>query len=512
MTDLTKEEMQDDLAVLCQWLVDSHPDPFMGSGGAVNFYRRVDAVYRALPNRLSRSDYLRRLRPVVAAVRDGHTTIGATPSSPGAACLGMDFGVVDEGLYVERVDSPARQGLLGSRLHAANDLPLDRLGAAIEALVGCDNHIHVWRRLAEAFHMPNLLADVLGSDAADPVTFTLKRPDGQLHVELMDWATTSVGIGIGPPSVVALPPVDATQMGWGFADAQHQVAILRVGPLMRYREAGEVWWHSGYRQALRDWHQEIYPGATPSDGDLEAFLANVPAATPILVDCLDAMAHAKTPWLVIDLTASTGGNSVLANMLGWVLYGPEALGLVDDGYQIPRYSRLYEVNYGRLPDHDVSPSGYDYEAEQGWQQRLASGRTAADDQAHAWLREVPTFSAASGGLPGWRPHVVAVSGARTYSAGFDILLTLKSLGAYHVGVPSSQAPNCFIDTLRFTLPHSQLAGTIAFKRSLALPQLDPGVHYLAPDVILTYDTLRTYQFDPAAGVRLALDSIKAGTW
>lgn len=108
--------------------------------------------------------------------------------------------------------------------------------------------------------------------------------------------------------------------------------------------------------------------------------------------------------------------------------------------------------------------------------------------------------------------MVAVTGARTYSAGFDILLTLKGLGAHHVGVPSSQAPNCFIDVLRFTLPHSQLNGTISFKQSLSLPGLDPTARYLEPEITLTYDQIRAYQFDPAAGVRLALDAIRSCHW
>lgn len=130
----------------------------------------------------------------------------------------------------------------------------------------------------------------------------------------------------------------------------------------------------------------------------------------------------------------------------------------------------------------------------------------------AWLTDVPTFGNTVPDLPRWRPHVVVVMGARTYSAGFDILLTLKDLGAHHVGVPTSQAPTCFIDVLRFTLPHSQFTGIISFKQSPSLPGLNPAVHHLEPEITLTYDPIRTCQFDTVAGVRLALDAIHSGRW
>ena len=506
---LTKKDMQADLAYLVQLLVESHPDPFAGCGGAVNFYRLVDEITRTLPDHLGTTDYLRLLRPLVAALRDGHTTLHDMTAA--SRHLAVDCDVMADGLVIGRVYASEFRPLMGARLEAVNDVPVDQLAATVERLWGCDNPIHVWCRLADALETPDRVAEVLRQPELSRVTWTLRGGDGAEHVVPMHWLNGPCGPGWTAPSAVAVPSIGPTEIGWGFADESQDVAILRIGRLTRYREAAEVWWHSGYHEALRRWYGEIHPEVEPSDVALQAFVAEVPAATPILHECLDAMARAQTPWLIVDLTESTGGQSVLANMLGWAFFGHEALRAVDTGYQIPRYSALYAQNYGRIPAGDWGPGGYDFSEERAWRARQVH-RMGERPETDEWLTEVPTFQEAAQNLPGWRPRVVVVTGARTYSAGFNILLTLKGLGAHHVGGPSAQAPNCFIDILRFALPHSELAGTISFKRSVALPRLDPQVRHLEPDVALTYEQLRDYQFDPAAGVRLALDTIRSGTW
>ncbi len=511
METLTKQAMEDDLDTLCQWLVESHPDPFSGGGGPIAFYRRVEAIRRHLPERLAADEFLRRLRPFVAALQDGHTTIGILPSAPSSTRLALEFAVVPDGLFVSRVMSPDLRGCIGARVEAVSDVPIDRLAAAVATFWGCDNHLQVWRRLGDVLANPTYWNAVLDRDA-NQGTFMLQSPDDTKRLIPAIWQKTFPEPGWEPASRVALPPMDSTQLGWGFADDRKSVAILRIGPLMRYREAAEVWWSSGYHHALRSWYREVHPGAEPTDADSERFVSEVPAATPLLIACLRAMASAHTPWLVVDLTESTGGNSVLANMLGYAVFGPAAFRGIDEGYQIPRYSPLYAKNYGQIPAGDWGPGGYDFRAERLWQTRTSEGERTLGSDTESWLGDVPTFRNAVPDLPRWRPRVVAVTGARTYSAGFDILLTLKGLGAHHVGVPSSQAPNCFIDTLRFTLPYSQLTGTISFKQSLSLPGLNPAVRHLEPEITLTYDQIRIYQFDPAAGVRLALDAIHSGRW
>lgn len=506
MTSLTRSQMQEDLMYLSKLLVKSHPDPFWGAGGAVNFYRRVDDIYRALPDRLSVQQYLDRIRPLVASLRDGHTKIGmARTDNMDASHLPVDFGILADGLYVDRVAAPEFLGLLGSHLRAVNGVPIDEIADRIMEYQGCDNRMQVLCRVVDAFYEPEVWAKLLRIDACDHLDLGLNTVRGEDLSMRCEWATNPPTLK--PPSIFTLPRLEANQLGWGFLDPNQKVAILRVGSLMRYREAGEVWLQSGFRRPLEEWYGEITHSVTsPTDSELEKFVAGVPSATEVLQDCLFAMAQAKTSWLIVDVRESLGGNSALADILGLSLFGSEPLGSLNPGYQVRRYSELYRENYGQLPDDDFFPGGYDFREARQWEERI---RQEPQEEADAlsWLASVPTFQKAWQDLPQYRPHVVVVTSARTYSAGFDVVLTLRGLGAQHVGVSSSQAPNCFIDVLRFTLPHSEVSGIVSFKQSLALPQLGAEVRTLVPHHELTYDKLRGFDFDPEASIRLALNVI-----
>lgn len=85
-------------------LVDSHPDPYAGFGGVIGFWRRVAETRDALPDGgANGAGFLSLLRPLVAGVRDAHTTIlpaGRAYDAEPAASLGLEWDVDADGLHV----------------------------------------------------------------------------------------------------------------------------------------------------------------------------------------------------------------------------------------------------------------------------------------------------------------------------------------------------------------------------------------------------------------------------
>jgi hypothetical protein len=82
---------------------------------------------------------------------------------------------------------------------------------------------------------------------------------------------------------------------------------------------------------------------------------------------------------------------------------------------------------------------------------------------------------------------------------------LVKRGASLVGVPSSQAGNCFIDGLFYTLERSQLTGIISYKWSRLFPDEPERGRLLRPHRELTYDYLASVGFDRNASIALALE-------
>ena len=61
----------------------------------------------------------------------------------------------------------------------------------------------------------------------------------------------------------------------------------------------------------------------------------------------------------------------------------------------------------------------------------------------------------------------------------------------------------------FTLPRTNLEGSISNSLQLFLPADDPCAKQLTPDILLTYDDYKRYNFDNQAEVLFLLDYIKA---
>ena len=514
LPDLSRTDMAADLDQLIQYLTTAHPDPYRGFGGPVPFYRAVARLEADLPIHATRAAFLARLRPLVAGVRDGHTTIHGPDIETSSARVWLDFGIVEHTVYVRTVYTPEDVRLLGARVLAIADQPVQAVADRVAGTVGCDNAMDVLRHLVHIFQDPALARAGLPDGRVDPLSLTCERADGTRETVAVPWSAEAPGEPVRPPSAVALPSRGPAQMGWGFLDDGGRVACLRVGVLMRYREAAETWRHTGYRRSLDEWYQEVHgPDQPLPKSDVDAFIASRPAATDLLAALVDGAHARQTEWVIVDCSECPGGNSTVASILAWFLFGEEAVSGLDDGYQIRRYSPLYAENYGSIPDPGaLAHGGYDFHEEAAWHARRAG---AADAHAEArqawseWVSSVPTFAGAvtAGRRPAIHPRVVVVTGAETYSAGFDVALTLRKPGAIHVGVPSAQAPNCFIDVLRYTLPHSGLTGHISFKESFALPGEALPDRLLAPEIPLTYAQLQAYGFDPAAGIRLALDTV-----
>jgi hypothetical protein len=512
MPVLSRDHMIEDLMRLTGLLVDSHPDPYRGFGGPVGFFRQATAIARQIPDHGSPDEFLALIRPLVAGVRDGHTTIGIPPASQTArARIFLDLGIVEDSLYVRTVYAPEHLDLLGARVLEMGGVSMPELLDRVQSFVGCDNLPDALRRVRRALADQRFASGLMGAEHVDPLKMTFELPHGARSTRFLPWLEAAPGPGSSPLSAVNLPALGPHQLGWGFLDHHRQVACLRVGSLTRYREAGEVWRHAGFRAGLVNWFREATGCGDPTDDQLDAFLRSAPSATDLLQEMISAMVSAATPWVIVDCSQTPGGNSALATMLGVALFGQDAVSKMDSGYQIPRYSALYAENYGRIPAGAQNfVGGYDFREEVKWRARRDQGSPPAEEmEAHEWLDSVPSFRAAldGGRLPAIAPTVSVVTSADTYSAGFDIALTLRALGATHVGSPSAQAPNCFIDVLRFKLPHSGVEGTISFKESFALPGRNLPERLLEPDVVLTHDRLKAFGFDPAAGVRLALEDV-----
>jgi hypothetical protein len=431
--------------------------------------------------------------------------------------------VVECDLYVAAVSHEDDRLLLGARLGGLCGVPAAELASRLRRLRGCDNEYQVLAQLALTFADPAALADLLDRDAfpAD-APLELLLPDGGLVTVALTWEAEAPRTMFSPPSTLTPPTLNAARLGWSFLDARGATAWLRVASLRHYRESFEFQRATGFQGLSTDRlaaiAREVPEGHLPAT--MEEQIAAVPSATELVRDLVAAMQEARTATLLVDLRECDGGNSFFATLLGYFLYGREALLLAEQGYQVRRYSPLYFANYqGETPEAmaaAVQNGGYDFADERSWLARQRDDPTPealaqASAEFERGIARAPTFAreyARGAGPATWTPRVVVLTSAWTYSAGFDVAALLVRQGADIVGVPSAQAGNCFIDILRFHLDHSGLEGMLSFKWSLLFPDDAERGRVLRPARELTYADLVARQFDPQATIALALDHLR----
>ena len=291
-------------------------------------------------------------------------------------------------------------------------------------------------------------------------------------------------------------------MSWVVLPGRDDVAYLRIDSMRKYRENFEYQRSSG---ASEEFVSELLTMAGfASQGDLPNRIQSVPSASQTILDLVSAMKARGITNLVVDLRKNSGGNSYLAYMLAYFLYGEKAFG-VDEGYVVKRHSRLEEEQFPGAEVRQLE-GGYDFSDKRRWD----SGKRGVS-QAE-WDVEVarsPTFrNAALGYESPIEPRVFVLTSAATFSAGFDLAFLLKKLGGVVVGVGPSQPDNAFLETLRFSLPNSGLKGWVSSKLMMKNPA-EPIHHRLKPDVELTYDQYRGFSFDPNSSLLLALRLLTA---
>ncbi|MEG0834787.1 MAG: hypothetical protein RR413_05025 [Christensenellaceae bacterium] len=110
------------------------------------------------------------------------------------------------------------------------------------------------------------------------------------------------------------------------------------------------------------------------------------------------------------------------------------------------------------------------------------------------------------GTPLYQPQkVYVITDEKNFSAAFHYAFYLWKMGAIIVGVPSSQAPNTFMEQTPFQLPYSKLNGCISNSLQVFMPAQDRRAKTFYPDIIPTYQTYKKFNFDYHTEIRYLLE-------
>jgi hypothetical protein len=513
----SRDDLIHDARQLADILESTHADPYIRGGGKIAFHRRLHQLLNAIPEEgMTKNEFVRLLRPFIAAVGDGHTNIWdayvVNRNAPGGVPL--FFEVVEESLYVAGVPHEEDRELLGALLVSVEGVPLAELCERQKRVRGTENEYYALRVLAvESLWYRPFMEDVLPEwEDTSRVSVELQSPSGEIRQIEFDLPVTMSMGSLYTPKTQVFPPTYGGSGGfdYDFVDAEGKIAYLLVNDMMYYREAYEIW---------------ALAGSRPST---EETRARVPSATEIFRDLVVEMKEAGTEALIVDLRDNEGGHSLMADILLYFLADQEDFMAVETytpaagGGEIRRYSRLYfegcenqsieDFNEGRgvpLIEGDYCFDDDFTDDEQKARNLFQESEIPAF--LDRWINRSPTFYAEfqSGAYAGYyRPErILVLVTPRTFSSGFAMARKLYLAGAALVGTPSSQASNCFGEMISWTLQHTKIKGGVTVSYYNLFPN-DPQLGRVLPvQYPLTYEKLASYDFDPNAVYRYALECI-----
>ena len=526
---ISRQFLVDDVRQMASILESTHPDPYYHGGGKIAFHRRMQNLIRTIPEEgLTKAEFYRHLCPFVAAVGDGHTALWelyrSNSQSPGG--IPLYFQIVEDFFYVAGVIDSAHQHLIGSKLVSVENVPIDELLKRQARIKGCDNEYQLMRNLGydgSLWHkkkMEHLLPEWNGDS---------------IHVVLMNTGGNEIELSFQPNKTgrdqmitastsVNLPSTEKSNYVYRFMDEEKKTALLLIENMYTYRESFEmeIALKGSRRKSLANHLYQKYNDKSPPV-KYKDVVAGIPSATELCRELVQVMKENRTENLIIDLRRNQGGNAFISTIFFYFFYGKEALISFSDTRSIfvKKYSPLFWKQYPawniddinkhqliELTKDDYDFSGYPEPGDN--LTREESIRIIEDEASMASTFWEEYQSEKYSGY--YRPkNILILCSPVTTSSGYAFMYDHWAAGGKVVGIPSSQAGNNFGAWVGFKLKYSRLKGGVSHLYVTHFRDNPEMGRVFRPDYEMTYDNLKTYNFDSNVEILYTLgliDSLK----
>ena len=516
VAQISNDSIVADFRYFLHQLETTHPDPYTNYGGKAFFHRAASETYWGLKDDsvTTREELCWRIRAFLAPLSDGHTQIHFPETQGSFSLVPIRFKAVGDGLFIRRLPDEHQQ-LIGSRLVGIENVQTKDLCEEMMKIYPAENEIGKMANICGHGHQPVVLGRIIPGLRQDTISYHLMTPEGNFVrlplalIPVKQWKEWNREVT--SPMDNRFPTENLT---YTFADKQKNTMYFRSTSIMA-RDNIEYMYQAGmnYYDDLKYCYDKVYHRPMPSD-TLKA-IASLPSFSEEFEKMLQLMKRNKSENLIIDLRGNGGGWTPITYPTLYQLWGD---GYLQKNFQnhlyrllsplymqklnmtLEQFNARYHTNY-EFGDYTF------YESDEKTQAVTDETRTRFVSNSMSCIQDK---LAKQNGQPVYTPkHIYVLADADTYSAAFHYMFYLWKMGAKIVGVPSSQAPNTFMEVTPFTLPRTNLEGSISNSLQLFLPADDPCAKQFTPDILLTYDDYKRYNFDNQAEVLFLLDYIKA---
>lgn len=483
----------------------THPEPYSAFGGERKFHKKVKNLRRTLSRAegLDADRLQAEIGRFLVPLHDGHTHCGQMKYSYDSEVksLPLNLRTMTDGFFVWSAPEDFK-GLLGAEVLSIGSLPLDkamdRLAEYVpsENVYGLYSAVSGWQMNSVAL---SLMLDDFDGEKVEMGFRTVSGADTTVVLPLLSDEEKQTAVFCSMSTDQRFP---SSNFEYRWADKNRGVMVFKCSHIVSRDCLQYILDHGmGEYDAIKDW---AFPD-TPFE--------EIPSIAERFGSMLTEMKEAGAQYLIIDLRGNGGGWSPIVFPVLYQLYGDEYL-TTDLGCRYEtRLSELY------LQKNNVTLEGFnewrgtsynigDLMAGDGENVPETVGDSLRDAIIDSYMCLDKDILRAQNGKPLYRPeHIYVVTNEGTFSAAFHFTYMLWKMGATIVGVPSSQAPNTFMESTPFSLPNTGIECSVSNAIQRFLPADDPRAKVFRPDWTPTWDDYKRLGFDSRADLLYILEKI-----
>ena len=470
-------------------LEETHPDPYSGFGGKPFFRLQRDLTIDRIANdSLSLNDFCELLNEFTVPLKDLHTFVRYPQSEakPVKYVQRMALNALNDGLMVTGISKPY-SGYLGSRLLSVNGVPVDTLIDRMEKVRTSENRIGHMQNFATWGNQDEILRK-LGVTFNDSISYQLLTFDSDTVLINLPFAERE---HLADVEIVRLKSdfrLPQNNLQFGFIDENNDIMYFRLSSVMA-RENYKYCYENGWNNAMEDIANYYRSSGKEKPEDISEAIANIPSFSEEFSKMLMQMKEKGSECLVIDLRDNGGGWTPITLPSLMMMFGDDYYGK-DFGV---KNIRLISNSYLHKLNQTID------QLNQSWGTRLETGdyitmtdywpadiETLRSRTLQNAMTETPELLMELNGASLYRPkQIFVITDPNTNSAAFHYAFYLWKMGATLVGVPSSQAPNTFMEVTPFQLPYTKLTASASNTLQQFFPVNSPYAEVLKPDIEIT---------------------------
>lgn len=496
-----------DFDYLINKLIETHPDPYSGFGGPIEFFREKTQSSELIKDSMTNEEFIILLNQFLSNLDDGHTSIYFPKNkSEIKKSFPLKLKVSADKMFVQN-STEEYVKLKGNQLLKINKTPITELLKRAKAFEPSENISGQYYSLIKIINNSQLAQKFFGTNKLE---LTFNNNEGKIFLKEVPYQKQVEFIL--EKSKINFKN-DNGLLYWSMIGKNKDIGYLSWNSILSREVVENTYKNSpNWIQGNLNWAFNYLK--VEQSGNVEQDINKIPSLYEQFYLLTKAMKKNNSKYLIFDLRKNSGGMTPIVRPLLYVLFGNEYLNVDFEAEMIRKISPLYiqKIGFADITDFNktyncdykvgdyIFDSFGNFNINSTLQQRKRIVENGYNGFGAEYIKKTEPLT---------NIQIFVLTSPQTFSASYHFLYFLKKLGRTRlVGVASRQAGNAFMETTNIILPNTNITGSISnSKQILFKDNLESG-RLLKPDYEMDWMDFKSYEFDKNSEILKVLEIIE----